>query len=360
MISTAEIDLAAIRHNVRELRGRTRAELMVAVKADGYGHGMVPSARAALAGGATWLAVAYVSEALALRAAGITAPILALIPAADDPLGEAVARGVDISISSQRILDAVTAAAPDRARVHLEIDTGLSRGGIRAAEAGELFDAAAKAAASEAIEIVAVWSHLACADELDNPMTAQQLATYREVLDLAHSRGIDPPLRHLANSAGLLAWPQTHFDLVRPGIAVYGLPPVPAEGFVPAMTLRSQVVLTKRIPAGTGVSYGVTYHAERDTNLALVPLGYGDGIPVRASNRAEVAIGGRRYRIAGRVCMDQFVVELGDDVVAEGSGVEVFGRDVGAEDWARATDTIAYEIVTRVGARVPRTYRGGA
>lgn len=364
--SEACIDLDAIARNVQTLRSRTSAEVMAVVKADGYGHGMLPAARAALAGGATWLGVAFVEEALALRRAGITAPLLAWLVTPGERLTEAVERDVDLSASAPWALAEVTAAVREtgrRARVHLKIDTGLSRGGALSWEWADLLDAAAKAQAADEIEVVGVWSHLACSDEPDHPANALQLAAFSDALDAAARRGIVPQLRHLANSGGTLSLPETHFDLVRPGIAVYGLPPGPAapmDGLTPAMTLRTHVALTKRVPAGTGVSYGHAYRTRSDTGLALVPLGYADGVPRGATNVAEVWLAGRRRPVAGRICMDQFLVDVGADDVRAGDEVVLFGPghdgEPTAEDWAAAVGTIGYEIVTRVGGRVPRTY----
>jgi alanine racemase len=248
--------------------------------------------------------------------------------------------------------------------VHLKVDTGLSRGGATAADWPELVGAAAKAAAADEVEVIGIWSHFAYADAPGHPTIAGQVTAFTEAVAAARRLGVDPPLRHLANSAATLTLPAAHFDLVRPGIAVYGLSPVPPEdfGLTPAMTLRSSVALTKRVPAGSGVSYGHVHVTSAETGLALVPLGYADGVPRAGTSVGPVQLGGRRYTVAGRVCMDQFVLDVGDDPVAAGDEVILFGsgRDGGptAQDWADATGTISYEIITRVGSRVPRTYRG--
>lgn len=365
--SYARVDLDAIRTNVAELASRTNAVVMAAVKADGYGHGLLPASRAALAGGAEWLAVAFVEEALALRAGGIEAPILSMIAAPAERLCEAIAGRIDLTVGATWLLAEIVAASTATgcpARVHLEVDTGLSRGGANAADWPALLDAVIDA--GDAVEVVGIWSHLACSDEPDNPANAHQLKAFTEALDLARGCGIVPRLRHLANSGGLLSLPATHFDAVRPGIAVYGVPPGPAtdmSGLTPAMTLVSHVALTKRIAAGTGVSYGLTHVAPEDTGVALVPLGYGDGVPRHASGRAEVWLAGRRRPILGRVCMDQFVVGLGEDVVQAGAEVVLFGSgregEPTAAEWGEVVGSIGYEIVTRVGARVPRLYVGG-
>jgi alanine racemase len=364
----AVIDLAAIRANVATLKARTSAEVMTVVKADGYGHGLVPSARAALAGGASWLGTAIVDESIALRAAGITAPVLAWLwsPDETDTVRRAVAADVDLSVSSLWQLDAVRAAARDlgiAARIHLKIDTGLSRNGAYVADWPDLLAAAAKAQASGEVVVIGVWSHFVYADEPGHPTITKQIAAFRDALDVAALAGIEPQLRHLANSAATLTLPEAHFDLVRPGIAAYGLSPVPGEfGLVPAMTLRAAVASVKRVAAGEGVSYGHAYTTERETTLALVPLGYADGIPRSATNVGPVSINGSRFTVSGRVCMDQFVVDVGDLPVAAGDAAVLFGAGDGeprAQDWADAVGTIHYEIVTRIGPRVVRTYVGG-
>lgn len=365
----AAIDLDAIRDNVARLREHApSAALMAVVKADGYGHGLLPSARAALAGGATWLGVCVLEEALALRAAGLSAPVLSWITVPGEPLHDAVGADVDLSVSSLWAL-AETVSAARRAgrvaRVHLKVDTGLSRNGATLADWPDLVTAAAKAETSGEVAVVGVWSHFAYADDPGHPTIAAQVAAFREAVALAEHAGLRPELRHLANSAATLTLPDAHFDLVRPGIAVFGLSPVPRVsryGLRPAMTLRARVALAKEVPAGSGVSYGHRYTTAARSRLALVPLGYADGVPRSATNTAEVWLAGRRRRISGMVCMDQFVVDVGTDPVAAGDEVVLFGPgDRGeptADDWAAALDTISYEIVTRIGGRVPRTYSG--
>jgi alanine racemase len=362
------VDLDAIRYNVTRLRGATSAELMAVVKGDGYGHGMVPAARAALEAGADWLGVCTLEEALGLRAAGITAPVLAWLLAPGLPLHQGVAADIDLSAASLGGLAEVVEAAGIAgrpARVHLKIDTGLGRGGALSADWPQLVEAAAKAAADGTIEVVGVWSHFVYADVPDHPTIDAQLRVFAEALDQAGRCGIEPRYRHIANSAATLTRPDAHFDLVRPGIAVYGLSPVvdrAAEfGLRPAMTVRARVLLTKRVPAGQGVSYGHTYTTDRETTLALIPLGYADGVPRAGSNRAPVLIAGKVRPIAGRVCMDQIVVDCGDDPVAAGDIAVLFGPGTAgeptADDWAAACDTINYEIVTRMGSpRVSRVW----
>jgi alanine racemase len=368
----AHVDLDAVRSNVSALRSRAGdSAVMAVVKADGYGHGMLPAARAALDGGATWLGVAFVEEALALRAAGIEAPVLAWLIAPGDDLVAAMRADVNISVSAPWALDAAVAAAltTDRvARVHLKADTGLGRAGAVDADWPALVELAAKREAEGTAEVVGVWSHLAHADAPGHPTVERQRLRFEEALAVASGAGLRPRVRHLANSAATLLLPGTHYDLVRPGIAVYGLSPGPEVGSAPslglraAMSLRADVSLVKRVSAGQGVSYGHRYSTTADTNLALVPLGYADGIPRHATNVGPVQIGGRRFTVSGAVCMDQFVVDVGDNAVNVGDEVVIFGAgDDGAptaDDWAAAVGTINYEIVTRIGPRVPRVYSG--
>ena len=364
----ARVDLDAIRDNVARLRAGTSAELMAVVKGDGYGHGMLPAAHAALDAGADWLGVCTLDEALTLRRGGVTAPVLAWLLAPGLPLHEGVAAGVDLGAAAAGQL-AEMAAAGERAgrpaRVHLKIDTGLSRGGATLDDWPQLIEAAAKAQAAGVVEVVGVWSHFVYADAPGHPTTDRQLAAFHEGLALAERSGLRPRYRHLANSAATLTRPDAHFDLVRPGLAVYGLSPVPGEqfGLRPAMTARARVMLTKRVPAGTGVSYGHTYRTDRETTLAVVPLGYADGVPRHASGAGPVQLAGRVRPIAGRVCMDQIVLDCGDDPVAAGDVATLFGSGVDgeptADDWAAVVGTINYEIVTRFGGvRVPRVYDG--
>jgi len=371
--AVARIDVGAIRDNVAALRSGTSAEVMAVVKADGYGHGLLPSARAAVAGGATWLGTALLDEALALRAAGITEPrVLAWLIGPGEAWGEALRADIDLSVNAAWALDEVVEAAREAgttARVHLKVDSGLGRGGAAPADWADLVDAARKAEAEGTVRVVGVWSHLAYADAPGHPTIVRQADVFREALAQAESAGLSPDVRHLANSAATLTAPDQHFDLVRPGLAVYGLSPVPdvagpsAYGLRPAMTLAADLVHVKRVPAGHGVSYGHTYLTERETTLGLVPLGYADGVPRAGGNVGPVLAAGRSRTVAGRVCMDQLVIDLGDDDVAVGDEVVLFGPgdDGGptAQDWAAATGTISYEIVSRLGPRVPRRYLDG-
>lgn len=365
------VDLDAIRHNVELLvAGAPRAQTMAVVKADGYGHGALEVARTVLAAGAAWLGVCTVEEAIELRDAGITAPVLSWLHVPDEDFAPAIAAGVDLSVSSCRGLDGVLAAVRSRqrpARVHLKVDTGLSRGGAQPADWAELVERAAKAAARGEIEVVSVWSHLAHADAPQHPMVGVQTGRFATAYRMAVESGLRP-LRHLANSAAALTRPDLHLDLIRPGIAVYGLSPVPRQGgfgLRPAMTFRSRVMLVKRVPAGEGVSYGHTWTTARPTTLAVVPVGYADGVPRALSGRLDVLLGGRRRPVVGLVCMDQIVVDCGDEPVTEGDEVVLFGPgDRGeptAQDWADALGTIHYEIVTgMVRPRVVRTFTGSA
>ncbi|HVV75062.1 MAG TPA: alanine racemase [Mycobacteriales bacterium] len=371
-VSAVRVDLAAIRGNVEALKQRAGdAAVMAVVKADGYGHGIIESARAALAGGASWLGVAMVDEALALRAAGVDVPTLAWLLGPSDDWQSVIAAQVDVGIYAEWALDKAVAAAAATgrpSRIHLKVDSGLGRGGAQPAAWPDLVDAAAKAQADGTVEVVGVWSHLAYADNPGHPTIEAQRTSYEEALDIATRAGLRPSVRHLANSAATLRLPGTHYDLVRPGVAVYGLSPGPEVGdardlgLTPAMTLTSRVALTKRAPGNHGVSYGHRYTTAAETTLALVPLGYADGVPRHLTNLGEVAIAGKRYRIAGTVCMDQFVLDVGDDAVTAGDEVVLFGPggdgEPTADDWAAAIGTINYEIVSRVGARVPRTYEG--
>lgn len=363
----ARISPAAIRDNVALLRERAGgAAVMAMVKADGYGHGAVPAARAALAGGATWLGVAILPEALALRAAGLDVPLLVALGTPGEPYDQGVASDIDLTAGTVRLVGEIAAAAVRvgrTARVHLKVDTGMSRGGAGPGDWPALVDAALAAEAAGHINVVGVFSHFACADEPGHPSIQRQLVAFGEAVELAEKAGLRPEVRHLSNSAATLTVPAARFDLVRPGIAIYGHSPVPRAGTFglrPAMTLTARVALTKRVAAGSGVSYGHTYTTRAETTLALIPAGYGDGVPRHGSNVLEVLAGGRRRRIAGRVCMDQFVIDVGDDDVSAGDEVILFGPgDHGeptAQDWAEAIGTISYEIVTRVGPRVPRVY----
>jgi alanine racemase len=368
-VARAEIvvDLAAIRHNVRRLREHTGVASMTVVKADGYGHGMVEVARAAREAGSAWLGVATLDEALDLRAAGDTGRLLAWLTVPGEDYAAAIAAGIDVTAYSVAELDEIAAGAATAgrtARVQLKADTGLSRGGaptttwpdvVRAARAGE---------EAGHWRVTGIWSHFACSDEPDHPANDAQEAAFGTALEIATQAGLQPEVRHLANSAAAILRPSSRLDLTRIGLASYGLDPAPGRtpdlGLVPAMTVRATLAMSKQIPAGAGVSYGHTWVADTDTTVGLVPVGYGDGVPRHASNSAEVLAAGKRRAIRGRVCMDQFVVELDGDLPAAGEDVVLFGpgRDgePTAQDWAEASGTISYEIVTRIGGRMTRRY----
>ncbi|MFF4358764.1 alanine racemase [Streptomyces sp. NPDC001604] len=367
----AEIDLAALRANVRTLRALAPgAALMAVVKSDAYGHGAVPCARAAVAAGAAWLGTATPEEALALRAAGLPGRIMCWLWTPGGPWREAVEADIDVSVSGMWALAEVTEAARAAgipARVQLKADTGLGRGGCQPGEDwAELVAAALRAEAEGTVRITGLWSHFACADEPGHPSIDLQLTRFREMLAYAEGRGVRPEVRHIANSPATLTLPEAHFDLVRTGIALYGISPSPELGspadfgLRPVMTLSASIALVKHVPGGHGVSYGHHYVTPGATTLGLVPVGYADGVPRHASGTGPVLVGGKWRTVAGRVAMDQFVVDLGGDEPAVGTEAVLFGPgDRGeptAEDWAQAAGTIAYEIVTRIGTRVPRVY----
>jgi alanine racemase len=365
------VDLDAIAANTAVLRERVGRPLMAVVKADGYGHGLVPAARAVLAGGADALGVAVLEEALALRAAGVTAPLLAWLHAPGEDYAAALAADVEVSVNAEWALAELVAAARAAgrtARVQLFADTGLSREGAPPQAWPGLVAAAARAQADGDVVVTGLWSHLAYADAPTHPTIGRQVQVFEEAVALGRRAGLTEARRHLANSAATIALPGTWYDMVRPGVALYGLDPLggdPAQhGLRPAMTVQARVVLTKRVPAGVGVSYGHTYSPDRETTLALVPVGYADGVPRAAGNRAPVLAAGAQRTIAGRVCMDQFVLDVGDDPVAPGDPVVLWGPgahgEPTAQQWADAVDTIHYELVTRVGGRFSRRHVGTA
>jgi alanine racemase len=366
----ALVDLGAIRANVAAMtRHVGGAGLMAVVKSDGYGHGMVPTAAAALAGGASWLGVAHVAEGVALRQAGFTVPVLCLLGADGAAHEQAVSHDVDLTAGSAGLIRQVAAAARRAgrpARLHLKADTGMGRGGATAADWPGLVDAALAAQADGLVRIVGLWSHLACADMPGHPSIADQVAAFRAAVSLAERAGARPEVRHLANSAAALTLPETWFDLVRPAGMLVGLSTMPGgvlpPWLRPAMTVRARLVQVKRVPAGQGVSYGLRYVTTAPSTLGLVPLGYNEGVPRHASGRAEVLVRGRRWRISGTVCMNQFVLDLGDSPAQPGDEVVLFGPgDRGeptVQDWADALDTISYEIVTRFTGKIPCRYSG--
>jgi alanine racemase len=363
----ARIDVEAIADNVRHLRRLTDSEIIAVVKADGYGHGAFRSAVAALQGGASRLGVADVAEALHLRRAGITAPILAWLHAPGASFDEAVAADVELGISNiDQLLQAGAAASTGRpAAVHLKIETGLSRNGIAPADYRVVFAEAARLERIGKLRVVGIFSHLSNTSDADDRAA---LAVFQEGVVIAAGLGLNPPLRHIAATHAAIALPEARLGCVRIGIGLYGLSPFADRssadlGLRPAMTLRAAVAAVRRVPAGQGVSYGYDYRTERDTTLALVPLGYADGVPRQASGAGPVTVGGRRFAVAGRIAMDQFVVDVGDAPVAVGDEVVLFGDPTlgvpSAGEWGDAAGTINYEIVTRIGPRVTRRQVAG-
>lgn len=368
----AVIDLAAVAANVRALRAyvsRDVAEpplLMAVVKANAYGHGAIEVARAAQHAGVDWLGVATVDEALELRAAAVTAPLLAWLHGPETDFAAAIDADVALGISSMAQLQAVTDAAVRRGRVasvHLKIDTGLSRNGIAESELDAVFGAARVAELQGALRVDGVFSHLSNTSPDDD---AAQCAMFDHAVTVATEHGLSPRLLHIAATAAALSLPRARYTMVRCGIGLYGLSPwgndMP-EGLelTPVMTLRARVAAVRRVKAGTAASYDYLWRSERETTLALVPLGYADGVPRHASGRAEVWIGGTKHPIVGRIAMDQFVVDVGESTVTVGDEVVLFGDPAtgvpSADELARAADTINYEIVTRIGNRVVRTAR---
>jgi alanine racemase len=358
--TVAEVDLEAIRHNVRVLKPPA-AELMAVVKADGYGHGDVPVAQAALDAGATWLGVALVEEGLRLREAGIDAPVLVLSEFLPGSERDAGAAGLTPTCYTEDGLHAL-AETGWTGGVHVKVDTGMHRVGLPPDRA-RAFCAAVRDAG---LRLEGVWTHFARSEELDDPTTGEQLKRYEEVLAGLEAAGHRPRYRHAANSGAAMARPETHLDLVRVGIAMYGIPPGPQlEGLVdlrPAMTLRSRVTMVKRLPAGEGISYGHRYRLERESTIATVPIGYADGYMRALSNEGQVLVDGRRRPVAGTVTMDQLMVDCGDAPVRPGDEVVLFGAQgddrIRADEVAVWAGTIGYEIVTSVSARVPREHRG--
>jgi alanine racemase len=366
----ALIELGAIKDNVSALaRHVGGAQVMAVVKSDGYGHGMIPAATAAVDGGASWLGVVHVGDAVALRQAGLTVPVLCLLAAPGAPHEDAIRHDVDLSAGSVDLVTQIAAAASrvgKPARLHLKADTGMSRGGATAADWPGLVAAGLAAEAAGDVRIVGLWSHFACADIPGHPSIAIQLEAFRDAVSVAERAGVRPEVRHLANTPATLTLPEARFDLVRPGGGVFGLSTLPGGWLPPwlrpAMTVRARLVQTKRVPAGAGVSYGHRYVTAREATLGLVPLGYAEGVPRAATNTAQVHVRGRRWTISGTVCMNQFIVDFGDEAVTAGDEVVLFGPgDSGeptAQEWADALDTLSYEIAVRFAGRLPKSYPG--
>ena len=359
----AVVDLDAYRHNVAALGALAPdSQLMCVVKANGYGHGAVEVARAAREAGADWLGVATLSEALELRAAGDVGPLLCWLATPGEDYAAAAAHDVEVTASSAEQLAEIGAAARVP-RVQLKVDTGLARNGAFGQDWTQLVTAAA---AATGVRFTGVWSHFACADDPGHPANDAQQARFEEAVAELVAAGVEPGLQHLANSAALLSRPQAHLDLVRAGIATYGLPPDPSMridvDLRPVLTLRARLAAVKRVPAGTSVSYGHRYTTQRETTLGLVPIGYGEGVHRAATGRAEAGFRGHRVPVAGTICMDQLVVDLGDLSAERGDVVTLFGPGDDGEptavDWAGAAGTIAYEVVTGLGGRISRTHVG--
>jgi alanine racemase len=366
----AVVDLDAIAHNVRLLREHAgSAQVMAVVKADGYGHGAVQAGRAALGAGAAELGVATIDEALALRRDGITAPVLAWLHPPGTDFAPALQADVQVALSSARqlgdLLDAVERTGRT-ATVTVKVDTGLNRNGVSAAEYPAMLSALQRAQADEAIRLRGLMSHLVHGDDPENPFNDLQAQRLSDMRTQAGDQGVQFELVHLSNSPAAMTRPDLAYDMVRPGIAVYGQTPIPELGDMglrPAMTLKCPVALVRSVKAGDGVSYGHMWVADRDTTLALLPIGYADGVFRNLSGRIDVLINGRLRRSVGRICMDQFVVDLGPGRpdVAEGDDAILFGPgtrgEPTAQDWAELLGTINYEVVTSPRGRVIRTYR---
>ena len=366
--AVALIDLSAITHNARTLRERAGVNLMAVLKADAYGHGLIPVARAALAGGATWLGTALLEEAIQLRSAGISdARIMAWLTPPGDQYVEAIENDIDLSAASVDAVQEIAGIAKRmgrQARIHLEVDTGMTRGGALGAWP-EVVRVTAKRVSDGDLYLAGVWSHFARADEPGHPANAAQRNSFDEALQVVYEAGMQPEVRHLSNSAATLADPSAKYDLVRTGIALYGLSPEPTNlgsaakfDLRPAMTLTARLLLVKEVPEGVAVSYGGTSITKRATTVGVVPMGYADGVPRHGSNVLTVGFDGKNVSVLGRICMDQFVIDLGPNSGARaGDEVTLFGTNGPSVDaWAAASGTINYEIVTRLGPRVLREY----
>ncbi|WP_026533575.1 alanine racemase [Arthrobacter sp. H41] len=367
----AEIDLDAVRSNVRHIAQiASPARVMAVVKADAYGHGSVPVARAAIEAGATWLGVAHIAEAVTLREAGIEAPLLAWLHTPGSDFAAGIEHSVDLGVSGWELEHVVAAARSlERpARVHLKIDTGLGRNGCPPEQWDALLGKALEYQEEGLLRVVGIFSHLAVADEPERPETDDQLQRFREAVAVAEDCGVDVEVRHLANTPATLSRPDCHFDLVRVGLGIYGLSPFPDQtpedlGLRPAMTLATSVAGCKEVPAGQGVSYGFTYRTAERTTLGLIPVGYGDGVP-RIATGAPVMVDGRAYPVVGRIAMDQLVIDFGTAGLADtdrnplGHRAVLFGGTDAppVQAWAAASHSINYEVVTRISSRVPRIY----
>jgi alanine racemase len=366
-----QIDSQAIKHNVDVLvQAAGNAEVMAVVKANAYGHGLVGVSKLARSAGASWLGVAQLHEALQLRAAGDAGPILAWLPVPEDDFAACVTQDIDLGLSSTWALSRAAEASRlvgKPAKVHLKIDTGLGRAGATPQEWESLVAMALGFEAEGTMRITGIWSHFALADAPGDKTIAKQLEVFAAANEAAKAMGVRDVIKHIANSAATLSLPSAHFDLVRPGIAIYGISPGEQVGLardfdlVPAMKASTSVSMVKRVKAGTGLSYGHEYKTEQDANVVVVPMGYADGLPRNATNCGPLWCAGGRRTISGRVCMDQFVVDIGDATAQAGDEVVLFGNgsagEPTADDWANATSTIAYEIVTQIAPRAGREFR---
>lgn len=358
------VNLPHIGFNLAQIRAHARVPVMAIVKADAYGHGLVPVARYLAGQGMDQLGVAFLEEGIALRKAGIDTPILVLGGIFGPQLAQFFVHDLEITVSSLDKLRLVEAAAESlgkRARIHLKIDTGMERIGVHSETCGPFI---AAAVASRWCEIRGVYSHLACADDPASPMTGEQVQRFAAACAHFDRLGAPMPIRHLANSGGVLHYPETHLDMVRPGILLYGVYPDPGAlrtvAVKPALSLSSQVVYFKVVQAGRSISYGATYRVDSDSRVVTIPIGYGDGYPRGTSPQGQVLIRGKRYPIAGRICMDQFMVNIGWDSAWNEDEVVLIGSQgdqaISAEDVAGWVGTIAYEILTGLNQRIPRTY----
>ena len=366
MRAYVQVDLAAIKSNIELVASRTSADLLAVVKADAYGHGLVPVAKTALEAGASWLGVALLEEAFALRAAGITAPTIAWLT----PLGEdfegAIKANIDLSVSSIELLEAILGAGKSvgvRPRIHIEVDTGMHRGGVL--DQWEQFVGFASEHKDEFV-LVGYWSHFARADEPGESYNQLQLAEFSLKLERLISEGLSPEIVHFANSAATLTLPTAHCQMVRLGIAMYGLSPDVTTmgsshqlGLKPAMSIHARLHLVKTVKQGDAIGYGGVGIASRDTRIGVVVMGYADGLPRTASALAGAVHNGQRAPLIGRVSMDQCVIDLGPTTTARAGDYVALISESGytADDWALASNSINYEIVTRIATRVPRSYR---
>jgi alanine racemase len=359
------VALDALAHNLRSIRAHVGVPVMGIVKANAYGHGLVPAALHLQAQGIEQLGVAFLEEGIALRQAGITIPILVLGGIFGPQVAQFIAHDLEITVSSLDKLHQVEKAAQAvgrKAVIHLKIDTGMERIGVHSYSAAPFIEAAV---ASQWCVLKGIYSHLACADDPQSAMTALQVERFHEACAHITRIGAPMPLRHLANSGGVLHFPETHMDMVRPGILLYGVLPDPASQRAvdvrAVLSLVSQVVYFKVVKAGNPVSYGATWTPVEDTRVVTIPIGYGDGYPRALSSRGEVLIRGRRYPIVGRICMDQFMVDIGHDSAWNEDEVVLIGRQdeamITVESVAQAAGTIPYEILTGLNQRIPRVYR---